>query len=372
MLALSDVAEPAGGRGARPERRAWPPFEDQSRVSRLGKVAAWIAAIALVVAGLELAGVDVRGWFSRLADVLTEVPPGYLVLGWSVQTLQLTLTAVGWYFVLRAAFPQSPVSYRDVLASYMTGVALNTFLPGTVGTLVMLLMFVAVIPGANFASVTGAAVVQKLFFVVAGAFVYVYMFVSVPGLFELRLRALHDRPVLFGVVIALGALLLLTVGRIFWPKLQGLWKQAKQGGTILARPREYALRVVLPSLAGWLAKLGVIAVFLAAYGIPVSFQEVMSVMGSHSISGAVAVTPGGVGIKQATDAAVLSNVTDSATATAYSIGQQLAITFWNILFALVVVVWAFGWSGGKQLVSRSYADAQTKVAEQKQERSRRV
>jgi hypothetical protein len=95
----------------------------------------------------------------------------------------------------------------------------------------------------------------------------------------------------------------------------------------------------------------------------------MSVMASHSISGAVAITPGGVGIKQATDAVALSNVTDSATATAYSIGQQLAVTFWNIVFALVVVVWTFGWAGGKQLVERSYVDAQAKVAEQKQQRS---
>jgi hypothetical protein len=34
-------------------------------------------------------------------------------------------------------------------------------------------------------------------------------------------------------------------------------------GAILARPREYLVRVVLPSLGAWLAKLGVIAVFLA-------------------------------------------------------------------------------------------------------------
>jgi hypothetical protein len=31
-----------------------------------------------------------------------------------------------------------------------------------------------------------------------------------------------------------------------------------------------------------------------------------------------------------------------ATATAYSLGQQLAVTAWNVAFAHVVVVWAFG------------------------------
>jgi uncharacterized membrane protein YbhN (UPF0104 family) len=349
----------------------WLPFEDESRARRLVKVAGWIAATAVVVAGLELVGVDVRGWFSRLWDTLGEVPPGYLLAGWSVQTVQTSLAALGWYYILRAAFPRSPVSYRAVLAAYATGVALNAFLPSTVGTFVMLLMFVAIIPGANFASVVGAAAVQKLFFAVAAAFVYLYLFLSVPAAFEVRLRALHDRPVLFSLVIAAGAALIVTLVRIFWPKLQGLWENAKRGGAILSRPREYVVRVVLPSFGAWVAKLGVVAVFMAAYGIPVTLHGVMSVLAGNSISGAVSITPGGVGVKQATSAVVLSDVTDSATATAYSIGQQLAITIWNIVFALVLVIWAFGWAGGRELVKRSYAEAQTKADEQRQQRDPR-
>jgi hypothetical protein len=95
------------------------------------------------------------------------------------------------------------------------------------------------------------------------------------------------------------------------------------------------------------------------------------VAGGNSIANTVSVTPGGVGVNQATNVAALSGVTDAATATAYSLGQQLAITAWNIAFALVVVTWAFGWSGGKALVEQSYADAKVKVAEQKAERERR-
>ena len=30
----------------------------------------------------------------------------------------------------------------------------------------------------------------------------------------------------------------------------------------------------------------------------------------------------------------------------------------------MIVLWAFGWSGGKLLVEQSYTDAKTKVAEQ--------
>jgi uncharacterized membrane protein YbhN (UPF0104 family) len=258
-----------------------------------------------------------------------------------------------------------------VLAAYAAGVALNGFLPANIGTVAMVLMFVAIIPGADLPGVLGGMVVQKIFFTVAGAFVYVYLFLSVPGSFELHLDGLHDHPVLFGAVVVGSVLLIVMLVRIFWRRLRGLWEKAKQGGAILARPREYAVRVVLPSFGAWLAKLAVIAVFLAGYGITVTFHTVMSVAGGNSIANTVSVTPGGVGVNQATNVAALSGVTDAATATAYSLGQQLAITAWNVAFALVVVTWAFGWTGGKVLVQQSYEDAKERVAEQKTQRQAR-
>jgi Zn-dependent protease with chaperone function len=97
----------------------------------------------------------------------------------------------------------------------------------------------------------------------------------------------------------------------------------------------------------------------------------MSVVGGNSLANTVSATPGGVGVNQAINAASLNSVTDTATATAYSIGQQLAVTAWNVLFALALVVWAFGWTGGKELVQTSYADAKVKAAEQKEQRAAR-
>jgi uncharacterized membrane protein YbhN (UPF0104 family) len=339
------------------------------RARRLVKVAAWLAGIALAVVALELVGVDVAGWFSSLWDTLAEIPVGYLVAGWSLQTVQTALTAVGWYFILRAGFPSAPLLYRQVLAAYATGVALNGFLPANIGTVVMLLMFVAIIPGAHLPGVLGGMVVQKIFFTVAGTFVYLYLFLSVPGSFELQLGGPHDHPWLTVLILAAATTSIVLLARIFWRKLKGLWEKARQGGAILARPSEYAVRVALPSFGAWVAKLGVTAVFLAGYGIAVTFHSVMSVMGGNSIANTVSVTPGGVGVNQAANAAALHDVTDAATATAYSLGQQLAVTAWNVAFAVVLVMWAFGWAGGKILVEQSYSDAKVKVAEQKAQRA---
>ncbi|HEX2433805.1 MAG TPA: lysylphosphatidylglycerol synthase transmembrane domain-containing protein [Gaiellaceae bacterium] len=345
------------------------PFNDPSRSRRLVKVGAWLVGVAVAVLVLNLLGVDISGWLSDVWDSLREISFWYLAAGWAVQTVQTTLTALAWYYILRAGYPRAPVSYLQVLAAYAAGVALNGFLPANIGTFVMLLMFVAIIPGANFPGVLGGMVVQKIFFTVVGTLVYLYLFLSVSGSFELQLNIPHDYPALTVLALLGGAFLVVILARVFWRKLQGLWAKAKQGGAILARPRDYFLKVFLPSLGAWLAKLGVTAIFLAGYGIPVTFHTIMSVIGGNSLANTVSATPGGVGINQAVNVAALDRVTDPATATAYSIGQQLAITVWNVAFGLVLVVWAFGWSGGKLLVQQSYEDAKVKVSEQKEQRA---
>jgi len=233
----------------------------------------------------------------------------------------------------------------------------------------MLLMYVAIIPGANFAGVLGGMLVQKIFFTLVGAFVYIYLFATVPGTFERQFELPHDNPLLTLALAAGAVVLIVILVRVFRRKLDGVVKKAAQGGAILKRPRAYLVRVVLPSLGAWVAKLAVIAVFLAGYAIPVTFHTVMSVAGGNSIANTVSVTPGGVGVNQATNVAALDNVTDAATATAYSLGQQLAITAWNIVFAVAIVIWAFGWAGGKLLVEQSYEDAKVKVSEQKGQRA---
>jgi uncharacterized membrane protein YbhN (UPF0104 family) len=238
-------------------------------------------------------------------------------------------------------------------------------LPANLGTLVMLLMFVAMIAGATFAGILGAMVVQKIFFTVIGAAVYLYLFLSVPGTYDLQLKIPHDYPGFTALCIVGGAILIVLLCRIFWPKVKVWWEKAKHGGAILAHPRDYCVQVLLPSAGAWLAKLAVIATFLAAYGIPVTFHTVMSIMGGNSLANTVSATPGGIGINQAVNTASLSHVTSASSATAYSLGQQLAVTAWNIAFAVVVVVWAFGWTGGRELVTLSYEDAKEQVAQQK-------
>ena len=163
------------------------PFHDRSRPRRLLKIALWLVGIAVVLVICHAAGFDVVAWFQRLWDTMTEISIGYIVVGLSFQTIQTLLTALAWYFILAAGYPDGGVRYRDILAAYAAGVAMNGFLPANIGTIVTLLMYVALIRGATFAGVLGATFVQKIFYTAIGAFVYLYLFLSVPGTFDLEL-----------------------------------------------------------------------------------------------------------------------------------------------------------------------------------------
>ncbi len=55
----------------------------------------------------------------------------------------------------------------------------------------------------------------------------------------------------------------------------------------------------------------------------------------------------------------------------YSTAQQLITTAWNQIVAVVLVCVVFGWTGGKQLVAQSYADAKAKTDETKTEHKRK-
>ena len=336
------------------------------------KVAGWLLGIALLLIVLELLGVDVRGWLSQLWDQIKAVPAGYIVAGLLFQTGQTVLAALSYYGILSAAYP-GEVIFAPIVAAYAVGVAMNGFLPANMGTFVTLAMFVAIIPSATFGGSLAAYLVQKIFFTIVGTFVYLYLFLSVPGSFDESLGNISDHPARTILIVAGGGVLIVLLGRIFWRQVKKLWAQAKKGGAILAQPKRYMARAFLPSFASWLCKLAVIGIFLAAFAIPVTFESIMWIVGSGSLANVVSFTPGAVGITQATNALALNTCCDVAneTAVAYSSAQQLIVTAWNVAFALILVVLVFGWTGGKVLVGGAYVDAKGKVAEQKEQRAAR-
>ena len=338
---------------------------------RIVRIAACVGGVALGLFVLDLLGVPVRDWIHQLFKELRAVPPGAIVGGCVLEALQTVFAALSWLTILRVAFPEVAIPFRPVLASYAVAVALNSFLPANIGTLVMMLMLVTLIAGATFAAIFSGFIVQKIPFTVFSVAVYVYLFATVSGSLALELGFVSAHPA-WTVVIVIGTIVLLVLlGRFFWHRAAKLREQVTTGGAVLAQPRRFMVGVVLPAAASFASRLGIVAVFLAAFSIPVTFHTVMAITGANSVSSSLSVTPGGVGVTQALNVLVLESVTSSSTATAYSLAQQLIVSAADVVFGVVLVCWVFGWSGGKDLVRKSYAGAEVKRRELKERRDAR-
>jgi uncharacterized membrane protein YbhN (UPF0104 family) len=343
-----------------------------SKRRRLIRIFSWLVGLGLFWLVLQLLGVSVADWLEQFWDELQSIPRGYTVGALVFQTGQTLFSGLAYYGILKAAY-RDEVQFWPIIAAYSVGVAMNGFLPANIGTFVTLIMFVSIIPSCTIGGAIAAYLVQKIFYTLAGTFVYLYMFLSVPGAFDISFGRETSHPVATLGIAAGIVVLLVILGRIFWRQVKKLWAQAKEGGVILSTPKRYLSRVFLPSFLGWLCKIAVTGIFLAAFAIPVTFESIMWVFGSGSLANVASFTPGSIGVTQATNALALKTCCNvpNQQAVDYSTAQQLITTAWNQVVAIVLVVWVFGWSGGKTLVGQSYADAKVKVAETKEERKQK-
>src|SRR5438045_4663211 len=95
----ADSAESADVSVAAPAAAATP-----KRRFRLKRLLVGALAILVIGAFANLVGWDLRGWFSDLWDTISGISTGYLVAAVTLKTVQTSLTAFGWYSILRFAY----------------------------------------------------------------------------------------------------------------------------------------------------------------------------------------------------------------------------------------------------------------------------
>jgi uncharacterized membrane protein YbhN (UPF0104 family) len=292
------------------------------------------------------------GWLEQLWDTMTAVSLPLLLLGIAFQTAQTLLVALAWRNILRSAYPGGDVRYRPILSYYAGGTGLNAVLPASAGTVTMIGFFRTSIEGSTVAGLIGATMVENIFFAVVAVVVYGWLFFTAAGSFDVHFSWFSDHPVASIVIVVGGAALAAVALVVLYHRFQKTWENAKEGGEILRHPRRYFVEVVAVEAASYAARMGVNATFMYAYHIPVSVQNVFLIVAASSISSTVAVLPGAVGAQTGLASVVLRDVASQSTITAYTVGQALITTAWNVAFGLTMLSTQIGWHDTRKLIHR--------------------
>ena len=172
-------------------------------------------------------------WLDKLWDNLTAVSLPLLLLGIAFQTAQTCLVGLAWRNILRAAYPDGGVRYRQILAYYAGGNGLNAILPASAGTVAMLGFFRTSIAGSTVSGLVGATAVQNIFFAAVAVLIYGYLFLSVAGSFDVKFGWFSDHWVATIIIVVGGTALIVVAVRVLWKRLRGTWENAKEGGAVL-------------------------------------------------------------------------------------------------------------------------------------------
>jgi uncharacterized membrane protein YbhN (UPF0104 family) len=291
---------------------------------------------------------SIAGWVRDVFDQIRSISLPLLLLALGLHTCETLLNAFAWRNVLAAAYPRGGAEFKPILGAYGGGIALNAILPAQAGTVAMLGLLRAQIRGSTVLGVLGAGVVQNAFFLLFGGLLCVVLVVSRPAAFDLKAAWLTNHLLLGAGVLAALAIVAWVLGRRFRDGLAA----AQEGAAILGTPRRYTSQVLAVEVASYLVRMTVTATFMYAYDVPVSVRAVLLVTAVNSIATTFAATPGGVGTEQALASVALRNYAPAHIVTAYSLGQQLILTAWDVVLGFALLWSTIGWTATRHLVSR--------------------
>jgi uncharacterized membrane protein YbhN (UPF0104 family) len=208
------------------------------------------------------------------------------------------------------------------------------------------------------AGVTSATVVQSLFFTVTSVLLVIGVAIFRPRTVSKGAPADESGGFVASheIAVPLVVVAVIAIVVLLWPRLKprllGQWRKVKEGASIFRDRRRYAREVAAPSAASYGCRIGINVVFMVAFGIPVTVFTVLLVASSHTLSQLFAITPGGVGQTQALDVVTLRRYAAASDVTAFSVTQDSVITIWNVVLGVAVLLWAFGFTQARQMLSR--------------------
>src|SRR3954451_13039858 len=251
--------------------------------------------------GDTLEAADLGGSVQSFLDGARAFFDGLANIGWGYLAVALLLSlalqlarAHGWANALRAAYQPSRVSETGILASFLVGVGMNGILPARGGDALKIVLAKRSVERSSYPTIVSSFAALAPFDTAIGLLVLLYAitqgllpraprFPHLPA-FEITFWAAHPEALmLLLTLIGIGALALIaTLSR----RVESFWQRVKQGLAIFREPGRYAREVAGWQLVGWLCRFASFWLFLEAFHVGGSVENVLLVMSVQSITGA--------------------------------------------------------------------------------------
>jgi uncharacterized membrane protein YbhN (UPF0104 family) len=299
-----------------------------------------------------------------LADSATSVSLPLLVLGAVLYVASQCVRTLGWYTILRAAYPEATeLKRRDVVRAYLAGSGLNAVIPARGGDVVKLAIVHRHIPGSRWSTLAATFVPETLFETAFGIALVVWAlargFLPVPNAvgevpaYDVSLFVEHPILASAATVAVLAA-------------LYGLWRLArsrgrvtaarvKQGLAVLGSPKLFLTGVVSWQAAGRLIRLGSLAAFMGAFELPVTLSTVVLVMAAQGGGRIIPLAPASTGLRLAMLSYGFVEVThqavDIAAITTFTFGVGAVLMLAGLVIAVTIIGREFGTLSPKRAIA---------------------
>jgi uncharacterized membrane protein YbhN (UPF0104 family) len=265
----------------------------------------------------------------------------WLAIGVACHLGKLVAVSRAWRNIVKAAYPDRKVVWRQMFGAYIAGTGVNALIPARGGDVVRLFLAKRRVDGATYTTLVSTSLLQTLFDMAVAGCIVVWALTQhvLPGVDVLkspRLPALdygwafrHPKA---GLILA-GLLLFFGAALIAWiAERVDHFKAKVAQGFAAVRDRSYYLRrVVFWQLVDWSLRLTAVFFFLRAFGLPATLHNALLVQVSQSLATILPVSPAGIGTEQALLVYLFRNVTSKSTALSFSVGMRVTLIIVNAI-----------------------------------------
>jgi hypothetical protein len=260
---------------------------------------------------------------------------GWILLGVALHLANQVTRGRGWYALVRAACDCAGVRRRDAIAAWVAGAGAGGLVSARGGDAVRVLLLRRRMPETGCPLLAGTLVAEGAGEIAVGALLLALALAVGVGP-----HVGVSTATAIGLVVAAAALVALLALARRVPRVRRIAAGVGRGCAPLRAPRAYARDVLPWQLASRACRLGSLACFLAAFGVPVSLAAVLLVAFAQGSGRLVPFAPASVGASAALLAASFGPVTGSAVSperlAAFFVGTSTVLTVVGTALALAI------------------------------------